>query len=426
MENSSKKLGLALSGGGYRAAVYHIGTFRALKKMGLLKKLNVISSNSGGSITAGAYSLYHNDFEKFENTIKKGVKREIVWQAAILLIIVLGGIFTARYWVPFDWPPIVFSSINLITIAGLFFLQFKLFPISRFIEFKYNQIFFHRKKLKDLSPDFKTTINSTNVETGRIFYFSKESMTDSTYLVPSEGEERINFKHEDFPIARAVMASSCVPGAFSPVLIARKFYQNPADARKINPKLVDGGVYDNQGIHKLTFPKSSSYCENVIVSDAGNFLPTRNWTFNALLLLIRTGSIFMTRIKNMQMMANLYREDNYSTVAFQSLGYRYEKCLGEFIKMLQNGHIDQVVIDAHGISPADIEAKNWSKIQTQVAERINLNAIITQGCTQKELAIARNVKTGLSKLSNEKINALIKHAEVITEIQVKLFLPHVL
>ena len=37
---NKSKLGLALSGGGYRAATYHIGTFRALKKLGLLKKIN--------------------------------------------------------------------------------------------------------------------------------------------------------------------------------------------------------------------------------------------------------------------------------------------------------------------------------------------------------------------------------------------------
>lgn len=52
-----KKIGLALSGGGYRAAAFHIGTLRALHKLNVLDKVDVISSVSGGSITAAYYVL---------------------------------------------------------------------------------------------------------------------------------------------------------------------------------------------------------------------------------------------------------------------------------------------------------------------------------------------------------------------------------
>ena len=51
MTNDGKRIGLALSGGGYRAAAYHIGALRALHKLGVLDKVDVISSVSGGSIT---------------------------------------------------------------------------------------------------------------------------------------------------------------------------------------------------------------------------------------------------------------------------------------------------------------------------------------------------------------------------------------
>lgn len=50
MDKRGNKIGLALSGGGYRAAAYHIGTLRALHKLGILDKVDVISSVSGGSI----------------------------------------------------------------------------------------------------------------------------------------------------------------------------------------------------------------------------------------------------------------------------------------------------------------------------------------------------------------------------------------
>ena len=58
MDNNGKKIGLALSGGGYRAAAYHVGTLRTLHKLGILEKVDVISSVSGGSITAAFYGPY--------------------------------------------------------------------------------------------------------------------------------------------------------------------------------------------------------------------------------------------------------------------------------------------------------------------------------------------------------------------------------
>jgi len=46
-------VGLALSGGGFRATLFHLGSLWRLNELGYLPKLNRISSVSGGSITAG-------------------------------------------------------------------------------------------------------------------------------------------------------------------------------------------------------------------------------------------------------------------------------------------------------------------------------------------------------------------------------------
>ena len=53
-----KRLGLALSGGGFRAAAFHLGVFRKLHELGLLWKLDLITCVSGGSI-AGAFLASH-------------------------------------------------------------------------------------------------------------------------------------------------------------------------------------------------------------------------------------------------------------------------------------------------------------------------------------------------------------------------------
>src|SRR5204863_8974376 len=47
-----KKCGLALSGGGFRATLYHLGLIRFLRDAGLLSKVTHVTSVSGGSIFA--------------------------------------------------------------------------------------------------------------------------------------------------------------------------------------------------------------------------------------------------------------------------------------------------------------------------------------------------------------------------------------
>ena len=82
-------------------------------------------------------------------------------------------------------------------------------------------------------------------------------------------DKKIIFNHENFPIAKAVMASSCVPFAFSPIRINKKYYNVPFKKGSLKPLLIDGGLYDNQGTHKLSEKYSSYYAQNIIVSDAG-------------------------------------------------------------------------------------------------------------------------------------------------------------
>ncbi|MCI0733366.1 MAG: patatin-like phospholipase family protein, partial [Methylococcaceae bacterium] len=54
---SADKLGLALSGGGFRAALFHIGTLARLAELDLLRHVQVLSTVSGGSIIGAMYYL---------------------------------------------------------------------------------------------------------------------------------------------------------------------------------------------------------------------------------------------------------------------------------------------------------------------------------------------------------------------------------
>src|SRR5271156_5301939 len=56
-------IALCLSGGGYRAMLFHAGAIWRLNELGLLRKLNLISSVSGGSIASGALAIAWNNLQ---------------------------------------------------------------------------------------------------------------------------------------------------------------------------------------------------------------------------------------------------------------------------------------------------------------------------------------------------------------------------
>ncbi len=53
--SAQPKIGLALSGGGFRAAFFHLGVLARLAELGLLRRIEVVSTVSGGSIVGAAF-----------------------------------------------------------------------------------------------------------------------------------------------------------------------------------------------------------------------------------------------------------------------------------------------------------------------------------------------------------------------------------
>ena len=414
-----KKIGLSLSGGGYRATIYHLGTLRKLKEMNLLDKVDVISTISGGSITGAYYGLKGNDFDAFDkgliNIVKKSVINGIYFSTRFICIIIsLFVILSSIVLLSFTNYAWISTPLLLITFFIFIRYQFKIFPVSRIINRLYSKWFFEGKTLKDLNKVPLIAINATNVETGRPFTFSKNKMSDSSYEFPANGEKPIRFTPDEFPLSLAVVSSTCVPFAFTPIYIEKKFYQDENDFLKIKPCLVDGGVYDNQGVHKLTHGNSSYVCDIVIVSDAGDLMPKINSFNNVIQLLVRTSDIFMNRIKNYQMIQHVY--DNYKfnkkQIAYQSLGWDFESCIKGFIDNLKKGAIIDEVIDAHKISRLEIEKEEWKLIQDKLEKRISYDVIKSKQPTKDELSIARSVTTNLKALKDNEI-------EVFNETQLK-------
>lgn len=417
---NNKRIGFALSGGGYRAAAYHIGAFRALHKLCVLDKVDVISSVSGGSIIAACYALHEGSFDSFDEKFSNKIQKGVLHLALINLFLVFGLVGIAT-WLLGGWGA-------LVSLAILWFCWYKILPVSSLIAKEYDWLFFHKKKLNDMKSTPVVTINATDFSTVSYFTFSRERMSNYYYGVDA-------FYHEQFSISKAVMASSCVPFVFCPIRIPKTFMTSTMRGKR-HPLLLDGGLYDNQGTHVLTDKMSPYKCSYVIVSDAGNSEISDKWVFNPLITLKKTSDVFMQRIKKIQIQQNLFiRSHPDKRFAYALLDWDInERILKGFVENLKYDNIYPEVVAAHHITPDDIaQLKNSDttnsardRIITQLKINIQWDELKSLKPSQEEHRKAHAIGTGLFGLNKKKIELLSKEAEWKVMIQVRLYLPMLL
>lgn len=245
-------IGLSLSGGGYRAMVYHLGALIRLQELGLLARITRISSVSGGSITAGALALVWN----------KITDRASLFAHVIDPVRALAGITVDR--------PSILGGLLLPGSVGTYVAE------------RYDEHLFKGATLQDLPDAPRFVINATNLETGTLWRFAKPYMRD--YKVGRVDNPTV-------PLAHAVAASSAFPPVLSPFVleIGKEDFavREPGvpDGFFDEVTLTDGGVYDNYGLE----PIWERYT-HVLVSDGGGVLapdprPSEAWTEQSLRVL---------------------------------------------------------------------------------------------------------------------------------------------
>jgi NTE family protein len=176
---------LCLSGGGYRAMLFHVGTLWRLYEAGVLRSMKRISSVSGGSISAAVLALNWDDLFAREENQPARFERLIVAplremaEETIDSFGVIGGIF----------------------LPGM---------IADKIQASYKKHLFGDKTLQDFPAEPRFILNATNVQSGALWRFSKPYMRD--YRV---GE----VKNPTIPVAAAVAASSAFPPVLSPMIM---------------------------------------------------------------------------------------------------------------------------------------------------------------------------------------------------------------
>ena len=251
--------GLCLSGGGYRAMLFHVGVLWRLNELGLLSRVNRISSVSGGSITAGVLGLnwgklaFQNGFATAFGKLVVDPLREFARHTIDISSVITGALL----------PHVSISD-----------------KIAR----HYADGLFQGATLQALPDAPEFIICSTNVQTGSLMRFSKKRMADWQL-----GE----FQNPDIPLATAVAASSAFPPVLSPAdlrLDEGKIQPLPGATLNQPPyttKLVltDGGVYDNLGLEPVW-----KRCGTVLVSDAGQKIspdpsPAEDWPRHMLRIL---------------------------------------------------------------------------------------------------------------------------------------------
>ncbi len=250
-------MALCLSGGGYRAMVFHLGALIRLNEARLLKKLARISSVSGGSIAAGTLGLKWNRLS-FQNDIATNLVEEVITPVRALAE----------------------TTIDVEAIIGGLLLPG---TISERVAAAYRKHLFGDATLQDLPSDAegpRFVINATNVQSGALWRFSKPYMAD--YLVGM-------VKNPTVPLALAVAASSAFPPVLSPArlhLRSTDFVPDPQCPLQREPFtteviLSDGGVYDNLGLETAW-----KRYRTVLVSDGGGKMqaeaePKHDWARHA-------------------------------------------------------------------------------------------------------------------------------------------------
>ena len=239
MSNGTLRPGiaLALSGGGFRATLFHIGTLIRLNELGFLAQLDRISAVSGGSITAGMLACR--------------------WDA-----LKAAGFSASALDQQVTQPLRKFCSRNIDARAIAEGTISPWSSISEVLAREYDELF-ENARLPDLPDKPRTVFNTTNLQTGRDFRIAKPYMAD--YRVGQ-------IKNPDVSVGTAVAASSAFPPVLSPCTIEvdpDSWEKTPGadlfdDPRyKTTLTLTDGGAYDNIGLEPI-----DTY-ETVLVSDAG-------------------------------------------------------------------------------------------------------------------------------------------------------------
>ena len=356
MSLKNRKIGIALSGGGIRATIYHLGVFKWLAENGLMESIAYISSVSGGSLCAGLIYA-HNDKKwpsssRYVEQVLPKIEKTIM--ASDIQISALLRMFP--FW--------VHRRVNLLAkVIG------KKWGVGGI--------------MSDLDQAPTWCANCTTFETGKRFGITQSNMGD---IVVGHAQDH------GLAISDAMAASAGFPVLIGPYALRRDRYCWNASGFK--PKrpisdspipdgrhfhLWDGGVYDNLGLeaffHISDSPAGGHFSKGIdyiIVSNAGGVSRFKQRTFSGSprrLLDIATDQVGALRIRSIT--GHIRQQNN-----------------GMF---LQIGDSASRILRNSGLAPEDKKR------------------IITESLPEYQATYARNYKTTLRKPTQADFDMILRH-----------------
>ena len=358
-DEKEKRKGTAfcMSGGGYRAALFHLGALRRLNELGLLASIDTFTSVSGGSIMASQLA-----------TFMAGAKRE-------------PGKPVDGFDEGVAEPMRAFAGKDVRTGAALARLK----PSNWLVPGAQSEAL-AAAYAEGPAPGRLADLP----ETPR-FVFLASDMRFRDQWVFDTGLRRIGSSSAGYgelgtwTLAQAVAASSCVPGAFSvvrakqaPTALTGGSYAEPDRDRLVTEiDLSDGGMFDNLGLEPVWRDH-----ETVLVSDAApSFKPDPDvgWLWAAL----RQGVILLeqaTEVRKRWLVSSFIREElkgAYWGIASRPESYELDPPPTAYSHRLIRDFIAPIRIDLDVFSPGEMGVlENHGYLMTDVALRKHGEGIV--------------------------------------------------
>ncbi|OZC93055.1 hypothetical protein CH282_01695 [Rhodococcus sp. 06-418-1B] len=242
-------MGLALSGGGFRATAFGLGCLRALHDRDLLRHVRVVSGISGGSLLAAMWAYGPESFDEFDDTVtsllRGGLQLELVRRAAGPKALMRSAASTSKSLV--RRKPRSFNRTNGL-ISALESRGFGNKPLEMVTH-----------------PDLATVITATDLNTMTTMRFGSDVSSNWNY-----GDVT-----DTVSVSEAVAASAAFPLLLPPVARTFTFAERGGGTHEQQVVLTDGGVYENLGLSPLLPGRNRRFTSHVydldylVVSDAG-------------------------------------------------------------------------------------------------------------------------------------------------------------
>ncbi|HJT27340.1 MAG TPA: patatin-like phospholipase family protein [Pyrinomonadaceae bacterium] len=233
------EIALSLSGGGYRAAAFHLGTLDMLHRLNLLQSVHVLSTVSGGTLTGLKYALSVTEGTSFEDFYRG------FFDFLTSTNVIRDGLTGLK---PPARSPFAGQMPSLIRSAAQVYASANMLGDSTF-----------GRLLNDQTSHLReASFNATEFRTANYFRFQRSASSKARI-----GNGNLAIKRdvaEQIRLADIAAASSCFPSAFEPFRFPDDFLW-PRSLDEIRAALgdsfnecvplMDGGIYDNQGIDSI-------------------------------------------------------------------------------------------------------------------------------------------------------------------------------